>query len=111
MNNTLTDELIEQLATLSKLELSDADKTKLRKELAQMLAYVDQLSKLNTEGILPLTHFPECTRQLDTVCTATSAPAIPQLREDIPCSQPGPEQLVALAPRKSDGYYVVPNTF
>ena len=111
MNNILTDKLLEQLATLSKLEFSDTDITELRRDLAQMLVYVDQLSELNTEDTLPLTHFPECIRQLDAVCTATSASASLQLREDTPYQQPDSEQFVALAPKQTDGYYIVPNTF
>lgn len=111
MNNKLTDELLEQLATLSKLEVSDSDKTELRKDLAQMLAYVDKLRELNTEGTPPLTHFPECTRKLDTVCAATSASSSSELRKDVPCQQPDSEQFVTLAPKQADGHYVVPNTF
>ena len=127
MENKLTDELLEQLATLSKLELNDSDKTELREELAQMLAYVDTLNGLRTDDTPPLTHFPECVCPLDTDRSASSgcapcplaaesfevsgsAPSVLRLREDIPDSQPHPEELVALAPRRDTSYYIVPNT-
>lgn len=112
MENKLTDELLEQLATLSKLELNDSDKTELRKELEQMLAYVDTLSGLCTDDTLPLTHFPEFIRQLDAESFAASgsAPSVLRLREDIPDPQPQPEELIALAPKRDFSYYIVPNT-
>lgn len=96
METKLTDELFEQLATLSKLELTDSKKTGLREDLAQMLTYVDKLGELCTEDTPPLSHFP--------------AQSASPLREDIPCPYPQPEQFVALAPGRDASYYIVPST-
>ena len=113
MDNFLSDELLEQLATLSKLELADSDKQELRSNLTQMLSYVDKLRELGTEDISPLSHFPECSCRLDATLSGTTAPApsIPGLREDIPCPQTHPETFTSLAPKQEGGYYIVPNTF
>ena len=113
MDNFLSDELLEQLATLSKLELAASDKQELRSNLAQMLSYVDKLSELCTDDSLPLSHFPECSFPLDALLSGSSGPvhSIPGLREDTPCPQAHPESFTALAPKQKDGYYIVPNTF
>lgn len=113
MTNKLTNELLEQLATLSKLELTDTNKTELCKDLEQLLAYVDKISELSTDDTLPFTHFSECTCHLDAdnhSVTDTLLPP-PGLREDIPRPAAHPEQLVALAPKQTESYYIVPNTF
>jgi len=104
MRQKLSNELLEQLANLSKLDLTGTDKQDLQKSLEQMLHYVDKLRELSTGDTLPLTHFPELTRHLDK--------NLPEalLREDVPCHTPHPEQLVALAPKQSEAYYVVPNS-
>ena len=109
MTHQLTDEQLAQLATLAKLNLIDSEKNALRVELAQLLAYVDKISELPTEDVLPLTHFPECVQQLNNSGVA-SAPG-PALREDIPDRPPHPEQFVSLAPQQKDNCYLVPNTF
>ena len=113
MTNILTNELLEHLTTLSKLELTDSTKTELCKDLEQLLAYIDKISELPLDDITPLTHFPECTSQFDADYHAsTDTPLKPSsgLREDIPCPAVHPKQLVALAPKQTDSYYVVPNT-
>lgn len=109
MTHQLTDEQLAQLATLAKLNLIDSEKNALRVELAQLLSYVDKISELPTEDVLPLTHFPECVQQLNNSSVASvSGPA---LREDIPDRPPHPEQFVSLAPQQKDNCYLVPNTF
>lgn len=104
MEQKLSNELLEQMANLSKIELTGTDKQELQKSLEQMLHYVDKLRDLSTDDSLPLTHFPEITGQLD------SNHSVPSLREDVPRHTPHPEQLTALAPKQSDSYYVVPNS-
>lgn len=113
MDHRLTDNVFEQLATLSKLELTDTNKPELCKDLEQLLAYVDKINALSTDDAVPLTHFPEtiCHPVAETP-TATIAPLqpTPGLREDIPHPDAHPEQLVALAPNQKDSFYIVPNS-
>jgi len=113
MDHRLTDTVLEQLATLSKLELTDTNKTELCKDLEQLLTYVDKISELSTDDTLPLTHFPETICRPDAenpVATTTPLQPGPKLREDIPCPDTHPEQLIALAPNQKDSYYIVPNS-
>lgn len=122
MDDRLNGTVLEQLATLSKLEITDAGKTELCQNLEQLLAYVTKISELSTDDILPLTHFPECTCHLDDSIQPAAAllPPIPEhhqgtpipgLREDTPCPDTNPELLTALAPTRIDSYYIVPGTF
>lgn len=122
MDARLNDTVLEQLATLSKLEITDTDKAELCQNLEQLLAYVAKISELSTDDILPLTHFPECTCHLDDSVQLVAAllppvpeqrkdTAFPGLREDTPCPDTNPEPLAALAPKRIDSYYIVPGTF
>ena len=121
MDARLNDTVLEQLATLSKLEITDTGKAELCQNLEQLLAYVAKISELSTDNILPLTHFPECTCHLDDnvqpAALRTPVPeqrkdtAFPGLREDTPCPDTNPEPLAALAPKRIDSYYIVPGTF
>ena len=104
MDNKLTDTSLEQLATLSKLNLSDSTKEDMRRDLSQLLAYVDKLNELNTENLPPLTHFSEC------ILPFHDGSSVSGLRKDLPSPSPAPEQLVSLAPKHADSYYIVPNT-
>ncbi len=42
-----------KLAQLSRLQLSEDEITEFQKELSQILAYVDQLKTVDTDGLLP----------------------------------------------------------
>ena len=52
----LTISEVEHVATLAKLELSEAEKKYYAEQLNDILAYAEQLNDLNTDDILPLTH-------------------------------------------------------
>lgn len=103
MNTPLTDELLEQLATLSQLDLESTDKTALCHGLEEILSYVDKINELHIDDNPPA-HFRENISWLDD---STTSP----LRKDIICSQAHPEHLLSLAPKQSGSYYIVPNTF
>ena len=48
------DALIDKLANLSKLEFEAADKEAIKGDLERMLAFVEKLDEVDTEGIEPL---------------------------------------------------------
>ena len=48
--------LIDRLANLSKLEFSPEDKISIKKDMDRMLAFLEQLNEVNTDGIEPLIH-------------------------------------------------------
>ena len=59
MANVITDETIDYVGILAKLELSAGEKEQAKKDLAEMLDYIDQLGELDTTGVEPMSHvFP-----------------------------------------------------
>ena len=71
-------------------------KEQARKDLAEMLGYIDRLGELDTDGIEPMSHVhPESNR----------------FREDTVTNGDGREQVLANAPEVRDGAFVVPRTF
>lgn len=59
MKLTITDEMIEEVSILSKLELDQDERQQAKQDMEQMLQYVDLLSELDTEGVEPAVHiFP-----------------------------------------------------
>jgi aspartyl-tRNA(Asn)/glutamyl-tRNA(Gln) amidotransferase subunit C len=49
-------ETVHKVATLARLQLSEADLAKMTQQLSAILEYVDQLKKVPTEGVEPLAH-------------------------------------------------------
>jgi len=52
----VTDQLIDHLASLSKLSFNDEEKAELKNDMQKMIAFIDKLQELDTTGIEPLTH-------------------------------------------------------
>ena len=56
---TITDETIDYVGILAKLELSDEEKEQAKKDMGSMLDYIDKLGELDTTGVEPMSHvFP-----------------------------------------------------
>ena len=59
MANVITDETIEYVGILAKLELSDEEKEAAKKDMGNMLNYIDMLNELDTDGVQPMSNvFP-----------------------------------------------------
>ena len=59
MANVISDETIEYVGILAKLELSEEEKENAKKDMEEMLDYIDKLGELDTSGVEPLSHvFP-----------------------------------------------------
>ena len=96
MANVISDETIEYVGILAKLELDDAQKEQAKKDLAEMLDYIDPLGELDTTGVEPMSHVhPLCNR----------------FREDVVTNGDDREEILANAPEQQDGMFVVPRTF
>ena len=96
MANIISDETIEYLGILAKLELSDEEIEKAKKDMGSMLEYIDMLNELDTTGVEPMSHvFP-----VDNV-----------FREDVVTNGDDRDEMLANAPQKKDGTYMVPKTF
>ena len=52
----VTAALTDHLAHLSRLHFSDEEKVAIQKDLEKMVAFVETLSRLDTEGVEPLMH-------------------------------------------------------
>lgn len=96
MANVITDETIDYVGILAKLELSAGEKEQAKKDLAEMLDYIDQLGELDTTGVEPMSHvFP-----VNNV-----------FREDVVTNGDDRDNILKNAPEEKDGMFVVPNTF
>ena len=96
MANIISDEKIEYVGILAKLELSDEEKEQAKKDMANMLDYIDTLNELDTSGVEPMSHvFP-----VNNV-----------FREDVVTNGDDREEILANAPEAKEGAFVVPKTF
>lgn len=50
----LTKEQVDHIAVLARIELDDAMRERMKKDLSSILGYVDQLSRVDTSGVEPL---------------------------------------------------------
>ena len=59
MANIISDETIESVGILAKLELSPEEKEEAKTDMGRMLDYIDKLNELDTQGVEPMSHvFP-----------------------------------------------------
>ena len=96
MANIISDETIEYVGILAKLDLSDEEKEQAKSDMGRMLDYIDKLGELDTTDVEPMSHvFP-----IQNV-----------FREDVVTNGDSREQLLANAPEQKDGMFMVPKTF
>ena len=55
----INDKLIKKLAYLSKLEFDEAAKEAIKKDLKQMIGFVEKINELDTAHVEPLIHMSE----------------------------------------------------
>ena len=91
----ITDETIEYVAALAKLELNSEEKEKAKKDLGNILEYIDTMNELNTDSIEPMSHV---------------FPVKNVFREDIVTNGPNRDILLSNAPKQKDGCFMVPKT-
>ncbi len=96
MANVISDETIEYVGILAKLELSGQEKEQARRDMGQMLDYIDKLKELDTSGVEPMSH----VFQVQNV-----------FREDVVTNGDGREEYLCNAPQQKDGMFLVPKTF
>lgn len=92
----ITDETIDYIGILAKLEISDEEKEQAKQDISKMLEYVGKLNELDTEGVEPMTH----TFSVHNV-----------FREDVVTNGDERERMLQNAPEQRDGAYKVPKTF
>ena len=95
MANIISDEMIEYVGILAKLELSDEEKEQAKQDMGNMLDYIDMLSGLDTEGVEPMSHV---------------FPVHNVFREDVVENADERDKILANAPAAKEGAFKVPKT-
>lgn len=84
---------VRNVAGLSRLLLSEEDLGRMNTQLSAILAYIDQLAELDTEGVEPLAH---------------PLPMHNVFRDDIPGVSLSPDEALRNAPSRSGNFFAVP---
>ncbi len=92
----LTQEQVEHIAQLARLNLTDQEKITYQQELSSILDYVDKLQAVDTTNV-------QETSQVTGLQNVT--------RSDTVIDQGLNEQLLEQAPQAKHGYYVIPKIF
>ena len=95
MATIISDETMEYVGILAKLELSPQEREAARRDMGRMLDYIDKLNELDTSGEEPMTHLFSVSNVF---------------REDTEAGEDGHESVLANAPEKKDGAFKVPRT-
>lgn len=96
MANVISDETIDYVGILAKLELSAEEKEQAKKDMESMLDYIDKLGELDTDDVEPMSHvFP-----VNNV-----------FREDVVTNGDDRENILKNAPDEKNGMFNVPKTF
>lgn len=95
MANVISDETIEYVGILAKLELSDEEKEAAKSDMGRMLDYIDKMNALDTNGVEPMSHV---------------FPVHNVFREDVVTNGDDRDNMLANAPEERDGQYQVPKT-
>ncbi len=95
MANIISDETIDYVGILAKLDLSPEEKEQAKSDMAEMLDYIDKLNDLDTDGVEPKSHV---------------FPVKNVFREDVVTNGDESEAILANAPEEHQGQFVVPKT-
>lgn len=95
MANIIDDATIDYVGILAKLELSADEKEQAKKDMANMLDYIDMLNELDTQGVEPMSHV---------------FPVKNVFREDVVVNGDDRDNILANAPESKDGSFMVPKT-
>ncbi|MDO8958619.1 MAG: Asp-tRNA(Asn)/Glu-tRNA(Gln) amidotransferase subunit GatC [Rhodocyclaceae bacterium] len=84
---------VSRIARLARIEISPAEATRTRDQLNGILAFVEQLQAVNTDGIEPMAH---------------AVDVVQRLRPDAITESDRREAFQAIAPETEAGLYLVP---
>lgn len=87
MANIIDDETIEYVGILAKLALSEEEKEQAKKDMSDMLDYIDMLGELDTSNVEPMSH---------------AFPVFNVFREDVVTNGDGSEETLANAPEQKN---------
>ncbi|MDY0164524.1 Asp-tRNA(Asn)/Glu-tRNA(Gln) amidotransferase subunit GatC [Desulfobotulus sp.] len=89
----ISKEEILHVAGLARLHMQQEDMARMADQLGTILAYVDTLQAVDTQGIAPMSH---------------AVHLVNALREDVIGEHVGVEMALANAPEPEDGHFMVP---
>jgi aspartyl-tRNA(Asn)/glutamyl-tRNA(Gln) amidotransferase subunit C len=84
---------IDKVALLARLRLTEDELSRMTADLAQIVAYVDQLAEVDTHGIEPMAHAIELANVF---------------RHDVVAESLSPDEALANAPHHDQRGYLVP---
>jgi aspartyl-tRNA(Asn)/glutamyl-tRNA(Gln) amidotransferase subunit C len=90
---SLDEATVARIARLARIAVADDELAPLATELSRILEWIEQLNEVDTEGVPPMT----------SVAAMRLA-----WREDRVTDGGRPEDILANAPERQDGYFVVP---
>ena len=90
---SLSDDDIAHLARLAQLALDPVDRAKASEDLERIIAMIDAMQAVDTDGVEPLAHPLEATQRL---------------RDDVVTEHVERDRYQAVAPLTEDGLYLVP---
>ncbi|MBQ3585006.1 MAG: Asp-tRNA(Asn)/Glu-tRNA(Gln) amidotransferase subunit GatC [Lachnospiraceae bacterium] len=96
MANVISDETIEYVGILAKLELSEEEKEQAKTDMASMLDYIDKLNELDTKDVEPMSHV---------------FPVHNVFREDVVTNGDDRDRILKNAPEEKNGMFQAPKTF
>ena len=95
MANQISDETMEYVGILAKLELSGEEKEAAKADMEKMLDYIDTLNELDTSAVEPMSH----VFSINNV-----------FRDDVVSNGDDKENMLKNAPECKEGAYKVPRT-
>jgi aspartyl-tRNA(Asn)/glutamyl-tRNA(Gln) amidotransferase subunit C len=84
---------VDEIAHLARLEFEDASKEEIIKDMNRMLAFVEKLNELNTDGVEPLIYMND---------------DVDVMREDVTQTTVSQQEALKNAPKKDSDYFKVP---
>lgn len=89
----ISDELIQRLCDLARLDYDEQEAAALKKDLQRMIAFIEKLNEVDTTGVEPLIFLTD---------------HLHPLREDEVISTLPREEALSLAPDRNDAFFQVP---
>ena len=89
---TIDDKLILKLQDLAKLNLTDAERISIKKDLEKIFTMFEKLQEVDTKNVEPFIHFNE----------------VDELRQDTDAKHVSNEEALLNAPVKHEPYFIVP---
>lgn len=93
MSSQIDRKMVERVATLSRLELSETEIAQFSIQLSAIVNYIEKINTLDTRKVEPLAH---------------CLPVQNVLREDVPKPSLSNESAMVNAPDQGDGFFIVP---